>query len=110
MGKRSARREEARRKLNLIKVTIAIFLVFFTVMTVWLITINNDNGDKEVSEIPSNQIDFLDESYEEEFAFPADRHAADTGADAGFRLSCAGCGGRGHCGDQAPLQPSRRRL
>lgn len=66
MGKRSARREEARRKLNLIKVTIAIFLVFFTVMTVWLITINNDNGDKEVSEIPSNQIDFLDESYEEE--------------------------------------------
>lgn len=66
MGKRSARREEARRKLNIIKVTLAIFFVFFTAMIVWIVVINVKDNNDDVSKIPSNQIDYIEEDYVEE--------------------------------------------
>lgn len=51
MGKRSARREEARRKLNMIKVTFVLVIISITVFCIWFGLMNNDTDklDKEIA-------------------------------------------------------------
>ena len=77
MGKRSARREEARRKLNIIKLTVAIFVVFFAAMSIWLISINIDNNKEDENNTSVNEIEYFDEDVVKEVEKEKEKHILD---------------------------------